>query len=77
MGDHADGPVRLEPLPDRLWGMARMVQELRADDQTIRRWVREERLPGPCLRRKGRAYWDPAAVEFFRRQRLRRIGAEM
>src|SRR5262245_2264071 len=73
----ADGPFRLDPLPGELWDMARLVNELRAGDQTIRRWVREGRLPGPCLRRNGRAYWDPADVAFFRRTRLRRIGAEM
>jgi hypothetical protein len=74
---NAGDSFRLESLPDDLWGMARMVNELRADDQTIRRWVRERRLPGPCLHRRGRAYWDPADVNFFRRQRLHRIGAEM
>jgi hypothetical protein len=74
---HAGGSFRLESPPDALWGMARMVNELLADDQTIRRWVRERRLPGPCLHRRGRAYWDPADVNFFRRQRLHRIGAEM
>jgi hypothetical protein len=73
----ADGPFRLDSVPDVLWDMARMILELRADDQTIRRWVRERRLPGPTLRRGGRAYWSPADVHFFRRQRLRRIGAEM
>jgi hypothetical protein len=73
----ADGPFRLHPLSDQLWDMARMIREFRADDQTIRRWVRERRLPGPCLRRDGRAFWDPSDVEFYRRKRLRRIGAEM
>ena len=74
---YAGDSFRLESLPDDLWGMARMVNELRADDQTIRRWVREGRLVGPILRRGGRAYWDPADIDFFRRQRLHRIGAEM
>ena len=73
----ADKPFRLDSVPDGLWDMAQMILELRADDQTIRRWVRERRLPGPILRRGGRAYWSPADVHFFRRQRLRRIGAEM
>jgi hypothetical protein len=72
----ADRPFSLEPLPDAVWGMARMIVELRAEDQTIRRWVREGRLPRPCLRRGGRAYWNPAEVEAFRLRRLRRIGAE-
>jgi hypothetical protein len=72
----ADEPFRLSALPDKLWGMARMIDALRADDQTIRRWVREGCLPGPCLRRNGRPYWDPADVESFRRKRLHRIGAE-
>jgi hypothetical protein len=72
-----DGPFRLESLPSQVWGMARVSEELRADDQTVRRWVRERRLPGPCLRRNGRAYWDPAQIDPFRRTRLRRIGAEM
>jgi hypothetical protein len=67
----------LESLPDDVWDMARMVVKLRADDQTIRRWVREGRLPGPILRRGGRAYWNPADVEPYRRKRLRRIGAEI
>ena len=74
---HADGPFRLDSLPIELWDMARMIREVRADDQTIRRWVRKRRLPGPSLRRGGRAFWDPASVDFFRRKRLRRIGAEM
>jgi hypothetical protein len=69
-----DRPFRLSPLPDELWDIARMVQELKADDQTIRRWIREGRLPRSCLRRNGRAFWDPAGVEFFRRTRLVRIG---
>ena len=73
---HADEPFRLSPLPDQLWDMARMIDELRADDQTIRRWVREGRRSRPCLRRDGRSFWDPADVEHFRRTRLRRIGAE-
>jgi hypothetical protein len=72
-----NGTFRLETLPEQLWDMARMALELWADDQTIRRWVRERRLSGPTLRRGGRAYWDPTHVHFFRRQRLRRIGAEM
>ena len=71
----ADGPFRLESVPTELWDMARMIDELRADDQTIRRWVREGVLPPPSLRRRGRAYWNPADVEPFRRRRLRRIGA--
>ena len=72
----ADGPFRLDPIPTELWDMARMIEELRADDQTIRKWVREGKLPRPTLRRGGRAYWDPADVEPFRRRRLHRIGAE-
>jgi len=72
----ADEPFRLSPLSGELWDMARMIDELRAEDQTIRRWVRERRLPGPCLRRNGRAYWNPAEVDSFRRKRLHRIGAE-
>jgi hypothetical protein len=71
----ADGPFRLESVPCELWGMVRMTDELRADDQTIRRWVREGVLPPPSLRRRGRAYWTPADVEPFRRRRLHRIGA--
>jgi hypothetical protein len=71
----ADGTFRLESVPCQLWDMARMTDELRADDQTIRRWVREGVLPPPSLRRRGRAYWNPADVEPFRRRRLRRIGA--
>jgi hypothetical protein len=72
----ADEPFRLSPIPGELWDMARMVDELRADDQTVRRWVREGRLPRPCLRRNNRAFWNPADVACFRRNRLRRIGAE-
>jgi hypothetical protein len=72
----ADELFRLSPLPNELWDMARMIDELRADNQTIRRWVREGRLPGRCLRRNGRAFWGAADVAFFRRNRLRRIGAE-
>jgi hypothetical protein len=30
---HAGDSFRLESLPDDLWGMARMVNELRADDR--------------------------------------------
>jgi hypothetical protein len=71
-----DEPFRLSPLPDQLWDMARMIDELRADDQTVRRWVREGCLPRPCLRRNRRAFWNPADVASFRRNRLRRIGAE-
>jgi Excisionase-like protein len=67
----------LESLPANLWGMARMVVKLRADDQTIRRWIREGRIPGPTLRRGRRAYWNPSEVEPYRRRRLRRIGAEI
>ena len=73
---HADGPFRLSALPADLWPMGRMAREFRTTPQTISRWVREGKLPGPCLRRDGRAYWDPTAVELYRRQRLRRIGAE-
>jgi hypothetical protein len=69
-------PYRLAAPSNELWDMARMTEEFQADDQTIRRWVRERRLPGPTLRRGGRAFWDPADVETFRRNRLRRIGAE-
>jgi hypothetical protein len=74
---HAGDPFRLESLPEDVWDMARMVVKLRADDQTIRRWAREGRLPGPTLRRGGRAYWNPADVEPYRRKWLHRIGAEM
>jgi Excisionase-like protein len=74
---HTGDSFRLESLPDDVWDMARMDVKLRADDQTIRRWVREGRLPGPALRRGGRAYWNPADVGPYRRKRLRRIGAEM
>jgi hypothetical protein len=73
----AGDSFRLESLPDRVWDMARMVVKLRADDQTIRRWVREGRLPGPTLRRRGRAFWNPADVEPYRRKQLHRIGVEM
>jgi hypothetical protein len=73
----AGDSFRLESLPDDVWDMARMVVNLRADDQTIRRWVREGRLPGPTLRCGGRAYWNPADVEPYLRKRLHRIGAEM
>jgi hypothetical protein len=72
----ADGPFRLDSLSTELWSMARMIEELRADDQTVRRWVREGKLPRPTLRRGGRAFWSPAEVEPFRRRRLHRIGAE-
>jgi hypothetical protein len=72
----ADGSFRLDPHPTEMWSMARMTKELRADDQTVLRWVREGRLPGPCLRRGGRAYWDPTDVTPFRQRRLHRIGAE-
>ena len=74
---HMDDSFRLESLPDDVWDMARMAVKLRADDQTIRRWVREGRLPGPTLRRGGRAYWNPADVGPYRRKRLHRIGAEL
>jgi MerR HTH family regulatory protein len=69
-------PYRLGAPSNAVWDMARVIEELRADDQTIRRWVREGKLPGPTLRRRGRALWDPADVEPFRRRRLHRIGAE-
>jgi hypothetical protein len=72
----AHEPFRLSPLPNELWDMTQMIDELRADDQTIRRWVREGRLPRPCLRRNGRAFWNPADVASFRHKRLRSIGAE-
>jgi hypothetical protein len=72
----ADGPFCLNPHPTELWDMVRMGKELRADDQTIRKWVREKRLPGPCLRRGGRALWSPTDVEPFRQRRLHRIGVE-
>jgi hypothetical protein len=68
-----EAPFRLRRVPCELWSMARMVVQLRADDQTIRRWVREDRLPRPAIRRGGRPLWDPADVEEFRRARLRRI----
>ena len=57
--------LRLESLPDVLWNMARMVIELRADDQTIRRWVREGELPGPTLRCGGRTCWSPTTFSSF------------
>lgn len=60
----------------RFWEMARVVQEFRADNQTIRSWVREGRLPGPFDRCAGRAFWNSASVEFYRRQRPHRTGAE-
>jgi hypothetical protein len=69
-------PYRLAAPSNELWDMARMTEEFRADDQTVRRWVREGRLPGPTLRRGGRAFWDPADVTPFRDRRLHRIGAE-
>jgi predicted site-specific integrase-resolvase len=76
MANHpADWPFRLDSLPE-LWGMARMVHEFRADDQTIRRWVREGRLRWPCLRRGSRAFWHPADIEPYQQRRLRRIRAE-
>jgi hypothetical protein len=75
-GQATNEPFSLVPVPTDLWDMPRMIEELRADDQTIRRWVRERVLPSPSLRRRGRAYWNPADVEPFRRRRLRRIGAE-
>ena len=74
---HTESSFRLKSLSGDLWDMARMILEFRADDQTVRRWVREGRLPRPSLRRNGRAFWNPADLDFFRRQRLRRIGAEM
>lgn len=63
----------LEPLPPDLWPMERLRRELQADEQTIRRWVREGRLAPPCLRRGGQAYWSPSDVEPFRDRRLRRL----
>jgi hypothetical protein len=65
-----DEPFRLVPLPVCLWGVARMARELRANERTIRRWMRQGRVPKPCLRRDGRSYWDPAQVEPYRRERL-------
>jgi predicted site-specific integrase-resolvase len=56
--------------------MARVFEELGADNQTIRRWVREGKLPRPTLRRGGRGFWDPAGVEPYRSKRLHHIGAE-
>jgi hypothetical protein len=70
-------PFRLESLPAEVWGMKRMQTEFRATDWTIRWWVRSGKLPKPCLRRDGRPYWDAAKVEFYRKQRLHRLGAEM
>jgi hypothetical protein len=67
-------PFRLKPLPDQLWMIERLSQELRARPQTVRGWIRAGRLPGPCLRRDGRAYWDPTTVEDFRRRRAHRLG---
>src|SRR4051812_11804773 len=69
-----DGPFLLSPLPDELWDMARMIREFRVDHQTIRRRVREGKLPGPCLHRNGRAFWNPAVVESYRRNRLHPSG---
>jgi hypothetical protein len=73
-GSDPDVPYRLESAPSTLWDMDRLVRELRADDQSIRRWVRVGKLPGPILRRGGRAYWSPADVEPFQRRRFRRLG---
>ena len=42
-----DGRFVLESDPGQLWDVTRMARELRADDQTIRRWVREGKLPEP------------------------------
>lgn len=56
--------------------MDRLCRELHADDQTVRRWVREGRLARPCLRRDGRAYWSPAEIKPFRQRRLHRLGLE-
>jgi hypothetical protein len=52
---YAGGSCRLELLPEDLWATARMIREVRADDQTIRQWVREGRLSRPTLRCGGRA----------------------
>ena len=51
----ADGPFRLSALPDDLWPTERMAQGFRADEQTIRRWVREGGTPRavPPSRRPG------------------------
>ncbi|MBV8233859.1 MAG: hypothetical protein JO329_28100 [Planctomycetaceae bacterium] len=73
---HADGLFRLSALPADLWPMGRMAQEFRTTPQMISRWLRGGKLPGPCLRRGGRAYWDPNDVASHLRNRLRRIGAE-
>jgi hypothetical protein len=75
----ADGPdlFRLRALPSELWDVARLGREFRADDQTIRRWVREGRIPLPTLRRRGRPFWSPADVETELQRRLRRIGAKL
>jgi hypothetical protein len=67
---------QLRSLPAELWGIDRLCAELRADDPTIRRRVREGRLPGPCLRRGGRAYWAPGDVEPLLRSRRHRLVLE-
>ena len=72
----AERSFRLDALPPYLCSMGRMVKELRVDDKTIRRWVREGRLPGPTRRRGDRAYRQAADVEPFKARRLRYIGAE-
>ena len=68
----AEGSLRLESLSGDLWDMARMVREFRADDQTIRRWVRERKLPGPMSpTRTAGPFGTRPTFDFFRRQRLR------
>jgi hypothetical protein len=53
MNSHAtDRTFRLDSLPTELWDMALLTEFLRADDQTILRWVREGVL-SPSSRRHG------------------------
>jgi hypothetical protein len=68
-------PFQLEVLPAQLWGVARMALEFKVQPATVRRWARRGLIPRPALKRDGRSFWDPAQLEPFRRERLRRLAA--
>jgi hypothetical protein len=69
-------PFRLIALPPALWGKPRMLAEFHLKESQLGNLIRAGRIPGPCLRRDGCAYWNPVEVQPSLRQRLKRLGLD-
>jgi hypothetical protein len=52
----------LEAPPDRLWSLERMAREFDVRESSIRRWVRDGKIPQPWTRRSGKPLWAPEVV---------------